>query len=215
MDDPRHVTYIRSIRYTYYHTWCGHALFYVADFCIWRVQLPRGKPVKLIAISTARINLASNDQFVFARGGASGRLLLFARDGTILYDDVPLSFRNNAQLTGSGLAVYDRHANTVTTWPGGQSHAVDSSVYGLSVRSTNLATPVFMLKIAYLGEYHTYVDGKVVRLLDNSWERGARDCPVYGMARDGIYMRDEYRAGLLALRRGGLPKELRWHIMDY
>jgi hypothetical protein len=201
-----------------HYAWCGHALFYADVYGVWRVQMPRCKPVKLAAAPTSLyFDLVANDQFVcmYVRFRDTPLLLLFARDGTLLHD-APLH-RSNCQLTGSGLAVYDRHTNTVTTWPGGQSHAVDSDVQGLSVRSTNLATPVFHTdnEYGYMGGYLTYVDGKVVPLHGEEWKWVDPGCPAYRVNGHGIYVRAGYRAGLLALWRSGLPLALRWHIMTY
>jgi hypothetical protein len=194
--------------------WCGHTCFYVADRCIWRVQLPRGKPVKLIAISTICINLASNDRFVYARSNTPPRLILFMRDGTILHDDASGAYC--AQLTARGLVLHDKNANTIITYPGGQSYDTDSSVRSLSTSDTVMNTPVFFMRGPQIGaDYHTYVNGVVLPVRNMAWIRVPRKCLAYKMHPDGIYVRDCYKAGLLALRRSGLPLALCWHIMNY
>jgi hypothetical protein len=203
--------------------WCGLALFYMTDGAIWRVQLPRGKPVKLFAPPDQkdRVDLITNDRFVFAHNVRRGGGWLFARDGSLLHHAKP-SFFINWQLTAVGLAVFDRVDKTVKTWPGGQTHTIVRGVYQLSTISTCLDTPV----LYYGDNNYTVVNGEYVLLHDEAWEDEHPGCeawelvpprcPAYrGKRYDGIYMRDGYRAGLLALRRSGLPKELRWHIMNY
>jgi hypothetical protein len=204
---------ILALPLCFHHVWCGLALFYVDAYGVWRVQLPRGKPVKLAAAPRKNIELLANDKFVYARIRYTTIGWLFARDGSLLHHT---EIHRPCQLTGSGLAVYDHDTRSATTWPGGQSHAVDSIVHGLAVSSTNLATPVFILQISHnTYEYLTYVDGKVVPLGADPLKWVYPGCPTYRVNGRGIYVRAGYRAGLLALWRGGLPKELRWHIMDY
>jgi hypothetical protein len=192
--------------------WCGLALFYATSTGIWRVQLPRGKPVKLLDITVQTVALRANDKFVYVWARGTDVYWLFARDGTLLYNATVLQ-RCTCQLTGSGLAVYDHHANTVTTWPGGQSHAIVLHDLGwLSGFSTHLATPVFLIG----GSYFTSADGVIMPVgCRDSWGVDYHDCAAYWVHVGGIYVHEDYLAGLLALRRGGLPKELRWHIMNY
>jgi hypothetical protein len=199
--------------------WCGLALLYaIDDNTIWHVQLPRGKPKQVYSLPGGKVEFQANNKFVLLSWRDGLHLLLFARDGSLLYDSTRYANKTAApsqcQLTGSGLAVYDKATRSVTTWPGGQSHAVDSRMDGIAARSTNLATPVFYWGGHAFNEA-TLVDGAVVTLYGHSWVHDARTCMPYEVYNSGIKIHYNYMVGLLALWRWGLPLTLRWHIMDF